>query len=305
MAFASPSLPVTSVVKDMKSRYLIDRSSKAVVLICATACFVVLLAIVVFTIREALPAFRQVGLLDFLFGKDWSPSNKEFGILTIIVGSVVVMAGALIIAVPLGIACAILLAEVAPSRVRQLLRPTVELLVGIPSVVYGLVGMVLIVPLIRQIGGSGYSVAAGVIVLTGMVLPTIISISEDSIRAVPKSYREGALALGATQWQTIWRVLLPAARSGIMASIVLAMGRAIGEAMAMIMVLGNAPVIPTSLLDPARTLAGSIAVEVNYASGVHRSALFATAVVLFLIVIIINSIALIVLRRGSRAQSIG
>jgi phosphate transport system permease protein len=305
MAFASPSLLVTSLVKDMKSRYLIDRSSKAVVLICATACFVVLLAIVVFTIREALPAFRQVGLLDFLFGKDWSPSNKEFGILTIIVGSVVVMAGALIIAVPLGIACAILLAEVAPSRVRQFLRPTVELLVGIPSVVYGLVGMVLIVPLIRQIGGSGYSVAAGVIVLTGMVLPTIISISEDSIRAVPKSYKEGALALGATQWQTIWRVLLPAARSGIMASIVLAMGRAIGEAMAMIMVLGNAPVIPTSLLDPARTLAGSIAVEVNYASGVHRSALFATAVVLFLIVIIINSIALIVLRRGSRAQSIG
>jgi len=305
MAFASPSLLVTSLVKDMKSRYLIDRSSKAVVLICATACFVVLLAIVVFTIREALPAFRQVGLLDFLFGKDWSPSNKEFGILTIIVGSVVVMAGALIIAVPLGIACAILLAEVAPSRVRQFLRPTVELLVGIPSVVYGLVGMVLIVPLIRQIGGSGYSVAAGVIVLTGMVLPTIISISEDSIRAVPKSYKEGALALGATQWQTIWRVLLPAARSGIMASIVLAMGRAIGEAMAMTMVLGNAPVIPTSLLDPARTLAGSIAVEVNYASGVHRSALFATAVVLFLIVIIINSIALIVLRRGSRAQSIG
>jgi phosphate transport system permease protein len=165
--------------------------------------------------------------------------------------------------------------------------------------------MVLIVPLVRQIGGSGYSVAAGVIVLTGMVLPTIISISEDSIRAVPKSYKEGALALGATQWQTIWRVLLPAARSGIMASIVLAMGRAIGEAMAMIMVLGNAPVIPTSLLGPARTLASSIAVEVNYASGVHQSALFATAVVLFLMVIIVNSIALVVLRRGGRVQNVG
>jgi phosphate transport system permease protein len=305
MAFAPPFLPVTSVVKDMKSRYLIDRSSKAVVLVCATACFVILLAIVVFTLREALPAFRQVGLLDFLFGKEWSPGNKEFGILPIIVGSVVVTAGALIIAVPLGIACAILLAEVAPSRVRQFLRPTVELLVGIPSVVYGLVGMVLIVPLIRQIGGSGYSVAAGVIVLTGMVLPTIISISEDSIRAVPKSYKEGALALGATQWQTIWRVLLPAARSGIMASIILAMGRAIGEAMAMIMVLGNAAVIPTSLLGPARTLAGSIAVEVNYASGVHQSALFATAVVLFLMVIIVNSMALVVLRRGGRVQNVG
>jgi len=301
MAFASPSLPVTSVVKDMKSRYLIDRSSKAVVLICATACFVVLLAIVVFTIREALPAFRQVGLLDFLFGKDWSPSNKEFGILTIIVGSVVVMAGALIIAVPLGIACAILLAEVAPSRVRQLLRPTVELLVGIPSVVYGLVGMVLIVPLIRQIGGSGYSVAAGVIVLTGMVLPTIISISEDSIRAVPKAYREGALALGATNWQTTWRVVLPAARSGIAASIVLGMGRAVGEAMAMVMVIGMATAMPNSPLDPARPMAPGIALETNYASGVHLSALFAIGVVLFLFIVILNSIAILVFKRGSRA----
>ena len=289
----------------MKSRYLIDRSSKALVLVCASASFVILLAIAIFTLKEALPAFRQVGLLHFLFGTEWSPRNNEFGILPMIVGSIVVTAGALIIAVPLGIACAILQAEVAPVRVRQFLRPAVELLVGIPSVVYGLVGMVLVVPLIRHIGGSGYSVASGVIVLTGMVLPTIISISEDSIRAVPKSYKEGALALGATHWQTIWRVLVPAARSGIIASIVLAVGRAIGEAMAMIMVLGNAPVIPTSLLGPARTLAGSIAAEVNYAGGVHQSALFATAVVLFLMIMIINSVALIVLRRGGRVQSIG
>jgi phosphate transport system permease protein len=210
----------------------------------------------------------------------------------------------LLFAIPLGVGCAILLAEVAPHRVRQFLRPAVELLVGIPSVVYGLVGLVLIVPLVRQIGGPGFSVAAGVIVLTAMVLPTIVSISEDSIRAVPKSHKEGALALGATHWQTIWRVLLPASRSGIAASIILAMGRAIGEAMAMIMVMGNAVRIPTSPLDPARTLAGGIAVEVNYAAGLHQSALFAIAIVLFLMIIVINSIALIMLKRGSHAQDV-
>jgi len=166
--------------------------------------------------------------------------------------------------------------------------------------------MVIVVPLIRHIGGSGYSVAAGITVLAVMILPTIVSISEDSIRAVPKSYREGALALGATRWQTIWRVLLPAARSGIVASVVLAMGRAIGEAMALIMVLGNSPVIPKSLFSQTSTLASTIATyaEGVSASGVDRSALFAMSVVLFLLIIIINGIALIVLRRGSRAQGV-
>jgi phosphate transport system permease protein len=221
-----------------------------------------------------------------------------------IVGSIVVTLGALIIAVPLGIGCAILLAEVAPYRVRQFLRPAVELLQGIPSVVYGLVGMVIVVPLIRHIEGSGYSIAAGIIVLTVMILPTIVSISEDSIRAVPKSYREGSLALGATHWQTIWRVLLPSARSGIVASIVLAMGRAIGEAMAMIMVLGSSVAIPGSLFSPASTLASTVAAEVAEATPLHRSALFAMSVVLFVLIIIINSLALIILRRGKRAQNV-
>ena len=288
----------------MRSRYLTDRSSRVLVLVCASISFVILLAIAVFTLKESLPAFQQVGLLDFLFGTEWRPSDGKFGILPMIVGSILVTVGALLLAIPLGVGCAILLAEVAPHRVRQFLRPAVELLVGIPSVVYGLVGLVLIVPLVRQIGGPGFSVAAGVIVLTAMVLPTIVSISEDSIRAVPKSHKEGALALGATHWQTIWRVLLPASRSGIAASIILAMGRAIGEAMAMIMVMGNAVRIPTSPLDPARTLAGGIAVEVNYAAGLHQSALFATAIVLFLMIIVINSIALIMLKRGSHAQNV-
>jgi phosphate transport system permease protein len=208
-------------------------------------------------------------------------------------------------AVPLGIACAILLAEVAPNKVRRFLRPAVELLVGIPSVVYGLVGLVLLVPLISEIGGSGFSILTASIVLMVMVLPTIISISEDSIRAVPSIYKEGALALGATKWQTIKGVIIPAAKSGIGASIVLGMGRAIGETMAMIMVIGNSIAFPDSLLDAARTLTGNIALEINYATDTHRSALFATGVVLLIFILALNSIATIYLKRGTNAKHIG
>jgi phosphate transport system permease protein len=288
----------------MKARYLTNRGASGIVVICASLSFVILLAIAVFTFREALPAFREIGLTHFLFGTVWRPGIGEFGILPMIIGSLAVTAGAVVIAVPLGVACSILLAEVASSRTRQLLRPAVELLVGIPSVVYGLVGLILVVPLIRQIGGAGFSVAAASIVLAAMILPTIISISEDSIRAVPRIYKEGSLALGATQWQTVWRVMLPAARSGIVASIVLGIGRAVGETMAMIMVIGTAVMIPTSPLDPARTLTGGIAVEINYAAGLHRSALFAIGVVLFVLIILINSVATIALRRGVRAQGV-
>lgn len=286
------------------SRYFTNRLAKYAVFISATVSFVVLLAIAVFIFRDGLPAFQEIGVLDFLFGTVWRPGQEQYGILTMIVGSVAVTAGSLLLAVPLGIACAILLAEVAPFRLRQVLRPAVELLVGIPSVVYGLVGLVLLVPAVRELGGNGFSVLAASIVLMAMVLPTIISISEDSIRAVPAAYKEGALALGATQWQTIRRVLLPAARSGIGASIVLGMGRAIGETMAMIMVIGNSITFPQSPLDPARTLTGNIAVEINYASGIHESALFATAIVLFVFILLLNSISVISLKRGSHAQTI-
>jgi len=286
------------------SRYFTNRLAKYAVFISATVSFVVLLAIAVFIFRDGLPAFQEIGVLDFLFGTVWRPGQEQYGILTMIVGSVAVTAGSLLLAVPLGIACAILLAEVAPFRLRQVLRPAVELLVGIPSVVYGLVGLVLLVPAVRELGGNGFSVLAASIVLMAMVLPTIISISEDSIRAVPAAYKEGALALGATQWQTIRQVLLPAARSGIGASIVLGMGRAIGETMAMIMVIGNSITFPQSPLDPARTLTGNIAVEINYASGIHESALFATAIVLFVFILLLNSIAVISLKRGSHAQTI-
>ncbi|MDY6918466.1 MAG: phosphate ABC transporter permease subunit PstC [Chloroflexota bacterium] len=286
----------------MRSRYFIDRTAKYVVLISASASFLVLLAIGVFVFEEGLPAFMEVGLGNFLFGTEWRPGIGQYGILPMIVGSVAVTAGSMILAIPLGIGCAILLAEVAPYRVRQVLRPAVELLVGIPSVVYGLVGMLLVVPLIREIAGTGYSVAAASIVLMAMVLPTIVGISEDSIRAVPSDYKEGALALGATQWQTIWNVLLPAARSGIIAAVVLGMGRAIGETMAMIMVIGNSVLIPTSPFSSARTLTGNIAVEITYAAGLHESALFATGVVLFALIVILNSIAVVGLRRGVRVQ---
>ena len=286
------------------SRYFTDRLARYVVFISATTSFIVLLAIAVFIFREGLPTFQEIGVFDFLFGKVWRPGQDQFGILAMVVGSVAVTAGSLLLAVPLGIACAILLAEVAPHRVRQFLRPAVELLVGIPSVVYGLVGLVLLVPAVREIGGNGFSVLAASIVLMAMVLPTIISISEDSIRAVPQVYKEGSLALGATHWQTIRKVLLPAARSGIGAAIVLGMGRAVGETMAMIMVIGNAIIFPGSPLDPARTLTGNIAVEINYATGIHESALFATGVVLFLFIVLLNSIAVVTLKRGAHAQTV-
>jgi len=285
------------------SRYFTDRLAKYLVFIAGTVSFVILLAIAVFIIKGGIPAFEQIGILNFIFGTEWRPGQDQFGILAMIVGSIVVTVGSLILAIPLGIACAILLAEVAPHRVRQFLRPAVELLVGIPSVVYGLVGLVLLVPAIRQIGGNGFSVLGASIVLMAMVLPTIISISEDSIRALPSHYKEGALALGATQWQTIWKVLLPAARSGIGASVVLGMGRAVGETMAMIMVIGNSIVFPKSPLDPARTLTGNIAVEINYATGVHESALFATGIVLFVFIILLNSIAVVTLKRGTHVQA--
>ncbi len=285
------------------SRYFTDRAVRYAVFGAAGVSFLVLAAIAVFIVQQGLPTFREVGFFDFLFGTVWRPTQGQFGILPMIIGSLAVTIGSLLLAVPLGIACAILLAEVAPLKVRSLLRPAVELLVGIPSVVYGLVGLIILVPAVREIGGTGFSVLTASLVLMAMVLPTIISVSEDAIRAVPRRYKEGSLALGATQWQTIWHVLVPAARSGIGASVVLGMGRAIGETMAMIMVIGNAILIPKSPLDPARTLTGNIAVEINYASGTHQSALFATAIVLLVFIILLNTVAIYTLKRGMSAQT--
>jgi len=288
----------------MLSKYFTDKAARYIVFISATLSFVVLVAIIAFIVKEGLPVFQETSITEFLFGDTWRPQSSEFGILAMIVGSLAVTLGALIIAVPLGISGVILLAEVAPHKVRLILRPAIELLVGIPSVVYGLVGMVVLVPLIRNLfGGFGFSILAAAIVLAVMVLPTIISIGEDSLRAVPRTYKEGSLALGATHWQTIRRVLLPSARSGIIASIVLGMGRAIGETMAVIMVIGNSIKMPDSILDSARTLTGNIAVEINYAADTHRQALFATGIVLLAFIMLFNSIAGLSLKRGAHRET--
>jgi phosphate transport system permease protein len=209
-----------------------------------------------------------------------------------ILGSALVTAGALALGVPLGIACAIVLAEMAPRRARLVLKPTIEILAGIPSVVYGFMGIVVVLPWIRRhLGGPGASGLAASAILSVMILPTIIAISLDALQAVPRSYREGSLAMGATQWQTIRRVVLPAARSGLVAAVILGMGRAVGETMAVVMVAGNAVQLPRSPLDPVRTLTANLALEMGYASGDHRAALFATGIVLFLVIVILNGVA--------------
>jgi phosphate ABC transporter permease protein PstC len=257
------------------------------------------LALITFFIFiEGTPIIIKYGIKNFLFGMDWYPSEKIFGILPMIVGSIEVTMGALIIGIPLGLACAISLTEFSSKRIRQILKPVIELLAGIPSVVYGFIGVVILVPFIRDnFGGPGLSVLAASIILGIMILPTIISISIDSLLAVPRTYREGSIALGATQWQTTIMVMFPAARSGIITSIILGMGRAIGETMAVIMIAGNAINIPRSILDPVRTLTSNIALEVGYATGEHRQALFATGVVLFIIIMILNTAANIMSRK--------
>jgi phosphate ABC transporter permease protein PstC len=251
------------------------------------------LALITFFIFiEGIPIIIKYGIKNFLFGMDWYPSEKIFGILPMIVGSIEVTMGALIIGIPLGLACAVCLTEFSSKRIRQILKPVIELLAGIPSVVYGFIGVVILVPFIRDnFGGPGLSVLAASIILGIMILPTIISISIDSLLAVPRTYREGSIALGATQWQTTIMVMFPAARSGIITSIILGMGRAIGETMAVIMIAGNAINIPHSILDPVRTLTANIALEVGYSTGEHRQALFATGVVLFIIIMVLNTMA--------------
>jgi len=257
-----------------------------------------LLLITVFIFWEGLPLITHTGLKNFLLSSHWAPTRGHFGILAMIISSIFVTLGAMVLGVPLGLACAIVLAEFSPERVKTLLKPTLELLAGIPSVVYGFLGVVWLVPLIRDyLGGPGLSLLAGAIILGIMILPTVISISIDALSAVPDLYRDGSVALGATNWQTVRRVVLPAASSGIITAVILGMGRAIGETMAVIMVAGNALKIPTSILDPVRTLTSNIALELGYATGRHREALFATGIVLFIIIMILNFAATAITRR--------
>ncbi|NPV83869.1 MAG: phosphate ABC transporter permease subunit PstC [Candidatus Aminicenantes bacterium] len=269
-----------------------DRLVRLGLLMIALSAISVLAIITLFIFEQGTPIMFRYGFKSFLLGQDWYPSEKSFGLLPMIVGSLMVTFGALIIGVPLGLASAIFLTEFSHRRLTRILKPVIELLAGIPSVVYGFIGLMFLVPFIRDnFGGPGLSVLAASLILGIMILPTVISIAIDSIRAVPDSYREGSIALGATRWQTVRMVVLPAARSGIIAGIILGMGRAIGETMAVIMVAGNAADIPGSILAPVRTLTSNIALEMAYASGEHREALFATGVILFIIIMILNTIA--------------
>ncbi len=273
----------------------LERNEKLIrlaLLLVAFSAVSVLAVITLFIFREGMPVMVKYGLGKFLLGMDWYPTEKSFGLLPMIVGSLAVTAGALLVSIPFGLACAVFLTEFSPKSVRKMVKPMIELLAGIPSVVYGFIGVVILVPFIRQtFGGPGLSVLASSVVLGIMVLPTIISISIDSLEAVPRAYREGSIALGATRWQTTRMVMIPAAKSGIIASIILGMGRAVGETMAVIMVAGNAAAIPGSLTAPVRTLTSNIALEMGYAAGEHREALFATGVILFVIIMILNTVA--------------
>ncbi len=260
--------------------------------------------ICVFLFANGLPAILKVGPAAFLGGTTWKPtaSVPQFGILPMIVGSIYVTAGAIVAGVPVGILTAIFLAFYCPKHLYKPLKSATELLAGIPSVVYGFFGLVLLVPFIREhIGGKGQSILAASILLGLMILPTIIGVSESALRAVPGSFYEGAVALGATHEEAIFRTVLPAAKSGVMAGVILGIGRAIGETMAVIMVVGNQARLPESVLEGVRTLTGNIVIEMGYAAGLHREVLIATGVVLFVFILIINILFSILKRRDKYA----
>ncbi len=263
---------------------------------------IVSLAIIAYFIfQESIPAFAEVGVSGIVLGQNWLPPAL-YGVATMIVASIVSTIGAVVVGVPIGVLTAIFIAEIAPKKLADIIRPAVELLAGIPSVVYGFFGLVIIVPLIQQIFDvpAGNTILAGIIVLGVMILPTVITVSETSIRAVPRAYKEGSLALGASKIYTIFKLLVPAARSGIMTGVILGIGRALGETMAIIMVMGNAPAMPGSILDSARTLTANIAIEMSYASGVHANALYATGVVLLVFIMILNAALLYLNREKAR-----
>ncbi len=267
--------------------------------VCAALFIIVIALITLFIFAKGMPLLLKAGPGEFLFSTDWRPTKGMFGIGTMMIGTLTVTFFSMVWAVPLAVATAIFMAEIAPRRMARVLGSLVELLAGIPSVVYGFVGLLVVVPFIRTyFGGNGMSVLAGAIILGVMILPTIVNISRDSIAAVPKEYKEGSLALGASHYQTIARVIIPAARSGIITAIVLGMGRAIGETMAVVMVTGNAVVLPDSILAPVRTMTSNIVLEMGYASGDHQSALFATGMILFILIVALNLMVNIASKAG-------
>ena len=280
----------------MKAKELI---MKIVFLICACVSIVAVIAICAFMFANGFPAIAEIGPANFLLGTEWRPGQNLFGIFPMIIGSIYVTAGAIIVGVPIGILCAVFLAYYCPKKLYSLLKPAVDLLAGIPSIVYGFFGLVVIVPVVQQVfhtGGKGILTAS--ILLGIMILPTIIGVTESSLRAVPEAYYEGSLALGATKERTIFRSVMGAAKSGVMSGVILGIGRAIGETMAVIMVAGNQAALPDSILKGVRTLTANIVLEMAYAADLHREALIATAVVLFVFILIINVCFSLVKRRN-------
>jgi len=300
--------PKNRAPRKRAGRELYEYAAFLAVVITAGAVFF----IAIFVFLEGWPAIEKIGLSQFLLGEDWSPTRGQFGILPIIAGTFAVTFLTLVLAVPISVGTAVFLTEFSPRWTDRLVRKAVDLLAGIPSVVYGLFGMTTLVPLIRRLEVAwvpegapshltvGYSVLAASAILAIMIAPTVISISCDALKSVPAEYRDASLALGATRWQTVTKVTLPVASSGIIAGIVLGTGRAIGETMAVLMVAGNAPLFPTSLFTPVRTLTANIAAEIGYATGLHEQALFADGIILFVFVLLLNTAALLVRRRAVR-----
>lgn len=277
-----------------------ERLMSVVFFMAAFMSIVSLVLIIVFIFTNGIPVMVKYGFREFLFGRTWRPTASEpsFGLLPMILGSIYVTAGAALIGVPIGLLTAVFMAEYCPPALYKVLKPSVSLMASIPSVVYGFFALQFLVPIIRnQVGGNGYSMLTAMLLLAIMILPTIIELSESALRAVPKSYYQGSVALGATHERAIFSVVMPAASSGILSSVVLGIGRAIGETMAVVLVAGNQPVGPNGLLQGVRTLTTNIVLEMSYASGDHRQALIATGVVLFVFILLINSVFIVIKNR--------
>ncbi len=292
-----------------------EKVIEKLILVSAIVATISVALITLFIFQAGLPVLAEYGVFQFIFGTTWSPTNGAYGILPLILGTLSVTIGALVIGIPTGLACAIFLAEVLPKKWAKAFKFAIELLAGIPSVVYGFFGLVVLVPAIRtyvlpiyqffdpDVSATGFSILAGAVILAIMILPTIVSISENSITAVPKEFTEASLALGANKMETIVKVLIPAAKSGILSSIILGMGRAIGETMAVILITGNMARVPGSIMDPVATLTGTIAMEMGYATPTHQQALFAVGIVLFMIIMLLNIVAQVSMRGiGGKAE---
>lgn len=272
-------------------KHIMENVMKVVFFLCALFSVLAVLVICYFLFANGLPGIAKIGVFDFLFGTKWAPTDvpASYGIFPMIVGSIYTTAGALILGVPIGLLTAIFMAKFCPKGIYKILKPAVQLLAGIPSIVYGFFGLVVIVPMVRNVfGGNGSSILSASIVLGIMILPTIIEVSESAIRAVPQSYYEGAVALGATHERAVFRTIVPAAKSGITAAIVLGIGRAIGETMAVVLICGNQTRVTGNILDGIRTMTANIVTEMGYSTGLHREALIGTAVVLFVFILLIN-----------------